>query len=687
MRIFSSVFSSRFAFFSLPLLAVLALSTFSVGCSDVQFIGRDIVRDAGPIGNLDGDTCIVDDDCESGRCVGGICTDDGCTTDDECLPNETCVFGQCIDNNDFACTTEQRPLLNISTLSIEFGEVSLGTEREEIITLENVGDCLLTIQDIGFLSDAPPGFSCEPCEITDFPQRIPPQRSVDVTVRYAPQAPGEVFTELQLQTDDVTAGDGDGVVNVDLHATYSGVPNVIIDPAELSFGIVPRGTERTHDITIRNEGSGNALLTVMQLFVQGETDFTIPDEFAAISPGTPLLLAPYNPDDPDTVIVVPVTLRPDSNGSPRDYAADLKLQVHYGDPTAAVYFSTHLSGTSLGPPQIQVSAEELVYQEEDGNAYPIGTVSYRQITIQNSGESQLEVELSLSDTSGDFSVSPSFVPPIAAGGVVVLSVFFNPSQPSDPANEHDPTVPSNAFLNITSNDDSPAADVLKVVNLRGWARGGVYDDVLKLEMEFENADNSWAGSDYRDVDLEMISPTGFSCGKPEYQYAPDGNGGYIVVATEDPCDTWNAYDSDGDGRAEEGTANWLAVGQYQEPERIILFGLGPDLANGETFTARIHYAEDCENIPSNLLGDILGIGASVLLGVLGGAVGVPIAVPPGQISDMISENCWDHSSSNTTLHVFLNGEEVASPAHRLRNKGDYFDILRLLRENGQFVIQ
>jgi hypothetical protein len=382
-----------------------------------------------------------------------------------------------------------------------------------------------------------------------------------------------------------------------------------------------------------------------------------------------------------------VTLRPDPNESPRNYAADLKIQVHYGDPVAATFFSTHLTGTSLGPPQIQVSTDELVYQEDDGNAYPVGTVSYRQITIQNTGESQLDVDLSLSDTTGDFSVSPAFIPPIAAGGAVVLSVFFNPSEPSDPANQHDPQVPTNAFLNITSNDDDPAEDVLKVVSLRGWARGGVFDDVLKLEMEFENADNSWAGSDYRDVDLELLSPTGFSCGKPTFTYAPDGAGGFIVTDTEDPCDDWNAYDSDGDGRPEEGTVNWIAVGQYQEPERIILFGLGPDLANGQTFIARIHYAEDCENIPSGILGDILGIGVSALLGIIGAFAGVPIAVDPNTVSDLITENCWDRGSSNTVLHVFLNGEEVASPAHRLRNKGDYFDILRLQRQDGQFIIQ
>ena len=43
---------------------------------------------------------------------------------------------------------------------------------------------------------------------------VPPNRSLDITVTYAPTRPGEANGELQLRSDDITAGP-DGVVTVD----------------------------------------------------------------------------------------------------------------------------------------------------------------------------------------------------------------------------------------------------------------------------------------------------------------------------------------------------------------------------------------------------------------------------------------------------------------------------------------
>jgi hypothetical protein len=119
---------------------------------------------------------------------------------------------------------------------------------------------------------------------------------------------------------------------------------------------------------------------------------------------------------------------------------------------------------------------------------------------------------------------------------------------------------------------------------------------------------------------------------------------------------------------------------------VVLFGLGQDLANGQTFTARVHFTEDCSNMPTGVLGDVLGIGVSALFAVLGGEIGVPIAVPPDQISNLITQNCWDHSSSLVTLHVSINGQEIAAPQQRIQHKGDHIDIVRLRRTDGRFEI-
>lgn len=667
-------------------ISVLSALGFCLGlaaCPDAEIIVVEKDTPKRPVG----DACVLPGDCDSGRCIAGVCQDGGCQDDDDCLPNELCVFGVCEPADDFACRPGEQPLISITPLDVEFGEVALGNTGEMVVTIENQGQCLLTLHGIGLVSNADPGFACEPCDPSQFPQRIPPQRSLDVTVRYSPPAAGEAFSKLLVNSDDVTAGD-EGLVEVDLHATYSGEPSLVVEPLAHAFGYVQMGTEQTETIRIMNQGSGNAVLQVVGVYLSGDqSGFDIPLEIEnGITPPNPYMLAPYDPNDPATVLEVPVTFRPDAL---QNYNARLKVEAHNGDPLAQVTVAAELTGSSLGPPQINVAPTELVYQDDDGTAYPVGTVAFRQVTITNSGQSPLNVEMSLYDPSGDFSISPPFVPPIAAGGAIVVSVFYNPSEPSDAANPHAPTQPTDAVLNITSNDDDPAADVLKQVALEGWARGGVFDDVLKLELTYENADNSWAGNDFRDVNLELVSPNGFSCSKPSYVYISDANGNYVVDPnqTQDYCAQWNSYDADSDGRPEEGTVSWIALGQYEEPERILLYGLGQDLANGGLFTARAHYIEDCANIPTGILGDLLGIGGSILLGALGGSIGVPIAVDPGSISDMVTQNCWDHESSLATLHVYLNGEEVASPQYRLRNKGDCGELIRLRRENGQFVIE
>ncbi len=653
--------------------APVSLTLVTMACGDPEQIIIEVEPETRPIG----EGCILDDECQTGRCIGGVCSDSLCEDSGDCREDELCVFDECVPADQFACTGDQAPLLSLSPLDIEFGEVALGNTGEATVTIENLGDCLLTVQGVTLESNADPGFGCSPCDVASFPQRIAPQRSLDVTVTYSPPAAGEAYSKMYVRTDDTTAGD-EGLVEVDLHATYSGVPVIIIDPLELYFGNVSQGAQATETITIRNQGSGNAAAAIKGIYVHPPVEFSIPAEFDDIRPTDPLFLAPYDPNNPDTVIEIPVTFHPSGLNN---YSSTVYVEADYGDEAASETFTVDLSGSSLGPPQINVDTDQLIFRDDADEPYTVGYVAYRQVTITNSGQSELVVNMSVQDNTGDFTVSPTFVPPIAPGGAVVLSVFYNPSAPSDPANEHDPQQPINAFLNITSNDDDPATDVLKTVALEGWAKGGLFDDVLKLEMEFENADNSWAGNDYRDVDLELISDLGFSCGKPNYTYIPDGNGGYQVdpLQTEDLCEEWSDYQL-------LGSANWVAIGQYQEPERILLYGLGQDLADGDQFTARIHYLEDCANIPTGILADLLGIGASVLLGIIGGSVGVPITVPPDQISDFISENCWDHESSLVTLHVYVNGEEVAAPQYRLQNKGDFHDIIKLQREDGQFTL-
>jgi hypothetical protein len=656
--------------FALPLsFAVLGLA----GCPDKEFVSIKEQTPKRPIG----DACVVDDDCETQRCVAGACSDSTCDNDDDCLADEICVLGGCEPADGFACEPDEAPLLNISAGNIEFDQVALGNTETQTLTISNLGDCILTLSSAGLASDGSLGFACEPCDPSNYPQRIPPQRTLDILVSYTPPGPGEASSTLYIDSDDATAGD-DGEIAINLHASYDGIPSLVITPPELNFGFVEfvaGGAQgvRTESVEITNRGTGNAALIIERLYMDEGLVFTIPDELEGYNPDSPLVVPPYDPNDPATTITVPITFRPDDN---REYDDRLVVRTLDGDNVPV-----NIRGNSLGPPVLSVSTNALEFRclgmPNDacpvGEAYPLGIVAFRQVTLQNLGASEMPIDLTVSqDPPGDFTVSPSFIPPIQPGASIPLTVIYNPSVPSDPGNPLSPQQAISGFLNILSPTDGD----LEIVSLAGYSKRAQGDAVLSLEMQFENADNSWAGNDFRDVDL-FLEHSAFVCTKPIRELGQDAQGNLIVISEEDLCDEWNSY-----GLA--GTVNWVGLGPYQEPERVTLWGLGPTGAEGEEFTVAVQYIENCANIPTGLLADLLGIGGSILLGILGGAVGVPISVPPDQISDFVRENCFDHDGSTTTVHISIDGEVVASPQVRLNEIGDRAELAHLVRDQGTF---
>ena len=397
---------------------------------------------------------------------------------------------------------------------------------------------------------------------------------------------------------------------------------------------------------------------------------------AAIDIDNPLLIPPFTEDNLLAVVEVDITFAPGTNADFTD-----RFIVRPGGLAADQRVTVNLSGSSKGPPEIEVDTTELEYGTIGAGALLLGSVDFKTVTIRNSGDSDLVIEPRMGGgvAAADFTVSPSFLAPIPPSGAVVISIFYNPTTPSDPTNTFTPAAFISAALNITSNDTNPNGDVLKTIPLKGWARSGVQDQVLVVEMEFDNADNSWAGSDFRNVDLAIRNVDNeLTCTKPRFVSVGAGNQGVF----EDGCDEWNEFSAT-PGNA-LGQTSWLGIAPFEEPERVVVRGLGPNGGNGQRFEIKLSYVEDCANIPSGLLSDILGIGSSVLLGLLGGAIGVPIAVPPGQISDTIANNCFDHAASTVTTRISLNGTVVAAPSTRLGRKGDQATVARLKRLNGAF---
>jgi hypothetical protein len=671
-------------------LAVPALLVASA-CRDVQAFTFDKDDPVRPVG----EACTLDSQCESGRCFAGVCDDGSCESNADCESDELCVLGTCLPDDSFECKEGDVRSVSVTpgSLAVNFGQVRIGQVQEETVTIENIGDCLLTLNAAGLDDAGHPDFSCEPCDPSTYPQFVPPTQSLDIIVRYTPQSPGVADSTLFINTDAQTADDG--LISVSLHAEYDGEPLMVINPAEVNFGRVPYEAggvqgEATETVEITNRGTGNAALVIERLFVNNGVAFSIPAEFADINPDNPLVIPPFDANDPTTTVTVPITFRPNANA---DFFDQLIVR-----PSGGANATRDLKGTSKAAPNIVVNTADIIFKCGVGlttgqvdpcplnEGYPAGTVTFRTLDISNNGGSDLVLNMTTGGEDGDFSVSPSLPQPIPAGGHLPITIFFQPSGPSDLANPFNPQSAFDAVLNITSNDNEPASDVLKSIALKGFSKGSQNDQTLKLEMEYQNADNSWAGNDFRDVDLELEAPLGVVC-KKNRNFIQDSNGNFFADPNQDPCDEWNDVSDmqrSTDANKNFGHTTWVAGGQYEEPERVILFGIGPTASEGQVFKARVYYIEDCANIPTGLLADLLGIGGSILLGVLGASVGVPIAVNPDTISDFVGNNCFDHASSTTTLHISIDGIEVAAPQHRLDHKGDVFEMAHLKRTGGQF---
>jgi hypothetical protein len=603
--------------------------------------------------------------------------DTGCQVDSDCPAGHICVRETCQPVEAFDCTGDTLPLVQMTPSQLSFGHVLLGQRVEKTMEVRNVGTCNLGIDAAGLQDGSDVGFDCAPCDPLSFPRIVAPERALSFAVTFQPVGPGAAHGQMLVRTDDYGAGN-QGLLAVPLEAAYDGVPALRVDPPEMNFGYVRYVAGEAADVatdlfSITNEGSGNAVLTIEYLYLMPGSDFTIGAGVPAISPAAPHLLPPYEEGNAATWLDVPIIFSPTAN---RNQETTLYVYAHTGDPANSASIALRIAGSSLGPPEISVTPSSLTFKDASDHPLRIGRSEYRAISIHNSGQSELTVDLGLDDSSGDFSFSPTFVAPVYPGAIVTVGVLYTPSHASDPAHPAAPERSADAYLRIVSND---ADETLTTVLLHGWAKESANDDVLKLEMRFDNDTSSWAGSDFRNVDLELESPLGYSCKKPTYHYVATEGGTYAVAAIDDPCTTWNATGF-------EGTSDWISGGPFEEPERILLYGLGSDLADGGQFEVHAHYVEDCANIPTGLVADLLGIGVSALLGVLGAEIGVPLTVPPDTISALIAENCWDHAETLVTVTAYVNGEEVASREATLGAKGDAATLLLLRREEGSFTV-
>ena len=294
-----------------------------------------------------------------------------------------------------------------------------------------------------------------------------------------------------------------------------------------------------------------------------------------------------------------------------------------------------LTGNAETPPVLTYNPPMI----DLGNV-PLGATNLAALTINNTGGAPLIAQLKWGGTNPntDLFTSPTVIPPIAGGAFIDIQVGFTATALG----------PVTGLLNLTTNDPGKPSITIPVT-----ANGvmGAGNQVVKLEMVYENGTDSVFDNDLRNVDMTLEHPFGYICNK----------------ASPSPMN-WGNY----------GKPSWLAFAPKEEPERIVL----ADATTDGTYRVMLQYVESCASVPTGLLAGLLGISTELLIGYLSGGT---IPVNGEDVSKLVQQICLDNKNSNATVRVFVNGMLIKEKTVNLAKRGDSVYALDLERLNGVFT--
>ncbi len=175
----------------------------------------------------------------------------------------------------FACTPdytsqELPPELQLSTTTIDFGEVVVGKQAEIGISLENEGRGVLHIEECAL-----DGTTSGDFELLDLGvDRVDPHQAVTLAAVYTPDMVGQDFGRIRLVTDDP---DG-SLTEIDLIG-FGVEPDIDVDPETLWFGEVQAPDTKTLTVEVAAAGTGTTWISDIAFEDDlGVFSFTLPSE-------------------------------------------------------------------------------------------------------------------------------------------------------------------------------------------------------------------------------------------------------------------------------------------------------------------------------------------------------------------------------------------------------------------------
>ncbi len=196
--------------------------------------------------------------------------------------------------------SEDAPAVRLDPDALAFGRVEVGDWVSATVSVANVGDEDLEILSLE-LEDAVSAYTIS---AIGFSPLVPPGGSTTFDVTFDPDAEGEYATAVLLETNAADEPARLPVTATGVAATPE--PELVVSPVTYPFGTLYVGCEDTLALALRNEGSGD--LVVSDLAYTGDTALAFdPDE--GVNGPLPWTLAP------GASVEVRVTYAPIEEGS------------------------------------------------------------------------------------------------------------------------------------------------------------------------------------------------------------------------------------------------------------------------------------------------------------------------------------------------------------------------------------
>ncbi len=141
--------------------------------------------------------------------------------------------------------TQSRPVIMITTGSLDFGGVSVGEHHEKTLTIYNTGDAALSIEEVEIVEDDVP-FSFEQLELA----WLEPDRSAALVLAFEPIAHGFANGTLSIQSDDPSQP----VLTVDLNGQGM-APLLQVLPSAVALGPTWIGCGASERLVLYNSGN------------------------------------------------------------------------------------------------------------------------------------------------------------------------------------------------------------------------------------------------------------------------------------------------------------------------------------------------------------------------------------------------------------------------------------------------